>query len=82
VDRRPNLRQAHGACERPSGGGLGAPRYNRAVLALVDLDGDGARSSGDPVLANDSAPVVDTVITTAYFGASDCSDYVADWPAE
>jgi hypothetical protein len=55
--------------------------YKRKIV-LVDLDGDGACGSGEPMFANSSAPFVDTAITTAHFDTADCRDYVVDWPTE
>lgn len=55
--------------------------YKRKIV-LVDLDGDRACGSGEPMFADYSAPFVDTTITTAHFDSVDCSDYVVDWPTE
>jgi hypothetical protein len=55
--------------------------YKKKVI-LFDLDGDLACTDGETVLVDFSAAVASVEMTTADFFAADCSEYVADWPAE
>jgi hypothetical protein len=55
--------------------------YKHKVI-LFDLDADLACDDGETVLVDFSAAVEDVDMTTADFFPGDCTEYVADWPAE
>ncbi len=55
--------------------------YKKKTI-LFDLDDSGTCTDGDTLLADYSAAVEDTSLTSAQFFPGECADFVASWPSE